>query len=680
MSGDYKHWNIEIDADRIVWLGMDVEGSSVNVLSSTVMEELRLVIGEIEKSPPAGLILHSLKENGFIAGADVKEFTQVKDEMEAFEKIRKAQSLFDHIENLAFPTVAMIHGFCLGGGLELALSFDHRVASSHKSTRLGFPEVLLGIHPGFGGSVRSTRIMGGLEAMTMMLTGRTMDGSRAKKLGLVDHCVPLRNLKTAALATVKGAPGRIKAPLLGRLSNLPGLRALVAVKLEKETAKKVLKKHYPAPYALIDLWRDQYGDQRKMMVGEARSVAKLVVSPTAQNLIRVFMLQERLKSSGDGEKFNPARVHVIGAGAMGGDIAAWLALRGYKVTLQDTETGRVAPVIKRAHALFIKKLRNPRLISAAMDRLAPDVAGMGVGAADIVIEAIFENLEAKRNLYSRIEPAMKQDAILATNTSSIMLEKLAEGLARPELFVGLHFFNPVAMMKLVEVVKGPATSPQVATMAASFVRAMDKLPLIVNSAPGFLINRILTPYLYEAMKLASEGVPISVIDKAAVDFGMPMGPVTLADAVGLDICLSVINILGADFAMEEPADLARMVGAGKLGKKSGSGFYQYKDGKQILPIIPAGYSPPADLTDRLTLRMVNQSVECLRQGIVEDADLLDGGVIFGTGFAPFRGGPINYSAGRGHVDVVETLRQLAEKHGPRFDPDQGWDAIISDKQ
>ncbi|MDH5639255.1 MAG: 3-hydroxyacyl-CoA dehydrogenase NAD-binding domain-containing protein [Nitrospinota bacterium] len=679
MSGGYKHWKVETDEGKIVWLGLDVEGSSVNILSSAVMEELREAISEIEKSPPAGLILHSLKENGFIAGADVREFTKISSEEEAFEVVRKAQSLFDHIESLPFPTVAMIHGFCLGGGLELALSFKRRVASSHKSTRLGFPEVLLGIHPGFGGAVRSTHIMGGLEAMTMMLTGRTMDGKRAKKLGLVDHCVPLRNLRTAAIATVKGAPSRAKAPLLGRLSNFPGLRALVAVKLEKETAKKARKDHYPAPYALIDLWREQYGDKRKMMVGEARSVAKLVSGSTAQNLIRVFMLQERMKSSGDGAKFNPARVHVIGAGAMGGDIAAWLALRGYKVTLQDTESARVAPVIKRAHALFKKKLRAPRLITAAMDRLAPDVAGIGVGSADIVIEAIFENLEAKLELYSRIEPMMKPDAILATNTSSIVLEKLAEGLARPERFVGLHFFNPVAMMKLVEVVKGPATSPQVAAMAASFVRAMDKLPLIVNSAPGFLINRILTPYLYEAMKLASEGVPISVIDKAAVDFGMPMGPVTLADAVGLDICLSVINILGEDFGMEEPEDLARMVAAGKLGKKSGSGFYQYKDGKQILPIIPTGYTPPTDLTDRLILRMVNQSVECLRQGIVEDADLLDGGVIFGTGFAPFRGGPMRYSAGRGHGDVVETLRQLAERHGPRFDPDSGWDAIVSGK-
>ncbi|MDH5755212.1 MAG: 3-hydroxyacyl-CoA dehydrogenase NAD-binding domain-containing protein [Nitrospinota bacterium] len=677
MNSEYKNWKIKTDADRIVWLGLDVEGSSVNILSSAVLEELKAVIGEIEKSPPAGLILHSQKENGFIAGADVREFTKITSEAEAFEVIRKVQSLFDHIEALPFPSVAMIHGFCLGGGLELALSFRHRVASSDKSTRLGFPEVLLGIHPGFGGSVRSTRLMGGLEAMTMMLTGRTMDGHRARKLGLVDHCVPFRNLRTAAVATVKGANGRTKAPLLSRLSNLPGLRALVAVKLEKETAKKVRKDHYPSPYALIDLWREQYGNKNRMMVEEARSVARLIAGPTAQNLIRVFMLQERLKSSGDGARFNPARVHVVGAGAMGGDIAAWLALRGYKVTIQDTEIGRVAPVIKRAHGLFKKKLRDPRLISAAMDRLAPDVAGMGVGAADIVIEAIFENLEAKRELYSRIEPMMKPEAILATNTSSIVLDKLAKGLARPERFVGLHFFNPVAMMKLVEVVKGPATSPQTAAMAASFVKAMDKLPLIVNSAPGFLINRILTPYLYEAMKLASEGVPISVIDNAAVDFGMPMGPVTLADAVGLDICLSVIRILGADFGMEEPEDLARMVQAGKLGKKSGSGFYQYNEGKQVPPIIPADYSPPPDLKDRLILRMVNQSVECLRQGIVEDADLLDGGVIFGTGFAPFRGGPMNYSASRGHAEVVETLRQLAGKHGPRFDPDSGWDAIVS---
>ncbi|MDH4183902.1 MAG: enoyl-CoA hydratase/isomerase family protein, partial [Nitrospinota bacterium] len=393
MSQEPMHWKMETDPEGVLWLGLDKAGSEVNVLSSQVLMELGPIVAGLKENPPAGLVLYSAKRKGFVAGADVNEFKLIKSEAQAFESIRQVHALLDQIEALPFPTVAMIHGYCLGGGLELALAFKSRVVSNDPSTRLGFPEVLLGIHPGYGGSVRSTRLMGGLEAMKLMLTGRTVDGKNAKRLGLADHCVPLRSLKTAACQMVLGrARGGAKPPLLGRLANLPLARNAVAALLERETSKKVRKDHYPAPFALIDMWRDHYGPKEPMLVQEARSVARLIAGPVAQNLVRVFGLQERMKGLGGDEKFNPKRVHVVGAGAMGGDIAAWLAFRGWHVTLQDTAPERVAPAIKRAGELFKKRLKDPRLAKAAMDRLEPDTAGRGAKSADIVIEAIFESL------------------------------------------------------------------------------------------------------------------------------------------------------------------------------------------------------------------------------------------------------------------------------------------------
>ncbi|VAX21893.1 Enoyl-CoA hydratase / Delta(3)-cis-delta(2)-trans-enoyl-CoA isomerase / 3-hydroxyacyl-CoA dehydrogenase / 3-hydroxybutyryl-CoA epimerase [hydrothermal vent metagenome] len=675
-QAEYKNWQIETDEDGVVWLGFDKAESSANTLSRDVIEELETIIAGLKSSKQTGLIIHSLKPGGFIAGADVKEFTKVENQSQALELIKRGQAIMDMIEALRFPTVAMIHGFCLGGGMELALACRYRVISDDSKTKLGLPEVLLGIHPGFGGVVRLTRLIGGMKAMDMMLTGRAVSSSAAKRLGVADVSVPLRHLKKAAKYTVLNGPEPHKPAFLDSITNNSIVRPILANIMRKKVSARAPEKHYPAPYALIDLWTNHFDGKQKMLEAEARSVAELITGSTAQNLVRVFFLQDRMKSLGTEISFKPSHVHVVGAGVMGGDIASWLALRGFNVTLQDTEPARIATAIKRAHKLFTKKLKKPRLQQAAMDRLTPDTKMMGVPHADVVIEAIFENADAKKKLYAELEPRMKPGALLATNTSSIPLEDLTDGLKHPDKLVGLHFFNPVAKMQLVEVVRGESTSDETIKKAAAFTKAMNRLPLIVKSSPGFLVNRVLMPYIMEAMLLEAEGVPIEEIDRAAKSFGMPMGPIILADTVGLDICLHVAKILSENMPIETPKKLQDLVDAGNLGKKSGKGFYDHA-GKKPEPSskAPEGYRAPDDLADRMILRLVNECAACLQEGVVEDSDLLDAGVIFGTGFAPFKGGPAKYAHDRGVNDVKLSLEKMKNNHGERFTANEGFRKI-----
>ena len=675
MSDDtsYKHWHRETDARRIVWLALDKMDAGANVLSREVLEELQRIIDALAIDRPQGLVIYSCKANGFIAGADVKEFTVLKNYDEAAELIHRGQSIMDALEQLPFPTVTMIHGFCLGGGLELALACRYRVAEDDPRTRLGLPEVKLGIHPGFGGTVRLPPLVGAPAAMDLILTGRTVEARAAQRMGLVDYAVPARHLRRAAETMVIEHPRPRRPSFLQRMTNHSLVRPMLASNMRKKVAEKALPQHYPAPYAVIDLWAEYMGDRVRMMQEEARSVARLVTGDTSRNLVRVFFLQERLKSLGRGGDFTPRRVHVIGAGVMGGDIAAWCALRGLQVTVQDRNPEALGRVMKRAYGLYKKKLKQPRLVQAAMDRLLPDVHGAGAPRADVVIEAIFEDVKAKQGLYREIEPVIRPDALLATNTSSIPLETLSLALTRPERLVGVHFFNPVSQMQLVEVVASANTSPAVARQAAAFVRHIDRLPLPVKSSPGFLVNRVLMPYLLEAVALESEGVPAVVIDQAATDFGMPMGPILLADTVGLDICLSVAEILSQQLDRGPvPQRLRDLVAAGRLGKKSGKGFYSYQGDKPVLVKPDKGYRPPPDITDRLMFRYFNEAMACLREGVVADADLLDAGMIFGTGFAPFRGGPLHFAEETGAAAVRRRLEELNQQHGARFVPDDGW--------
>lgn len=666
------NWRIEKDADGVAWLCFDKAGASTNVLSGAVMQELGERLKELAAAAPKGVVIHSGKKSGFIAGADIKEFTGLKTPDDAFKLIRGGQMVLDQLERLPCPTAVIIQGFCLGGGMELSLACTYRVAVDDDKLNLGLPEVKLGIHPGFGGTVRSTRLVGVIPAMSFMLNGRSVRGREAKKIGLVDALVTEDWARqTAKKLVLSGRPKRT-APFLQKLLKLAPLRPILANVLYGQIrAAKVRRDHYPAPYAIVDLWK-RYGGSDAMYVAEARSIAALMLNDTARNLVRVFLLTDRLKGLGKKSDLDLKHVHVIGAGTMGGDIAAWCALRGYAVTLQDREEKYIQPALGRAQKLFEKRLKGAAL-QDAVNRLQMDVTGAGAKDAQVAIEAIFEDVNAKQDLYRKLDAVMGPGEVLATNTSSIRLETLRTVLKDPKRLVGLHFFNPVAKMPLVEVIHAEDTPKEVVAKALAFTRHIDKLAVPVKSAPGFLVNRILMPYMMEAMLAADDGVPYEAIDRAALDYGMPMGPVELADTVGLDVSLSVAKVFAKEFNKKIPESLVKMVEAKKLGRKTNEGFYKYVEGKPVKDKSKAG---PAnqDLQDRLILPMINEAVAVLREGIVADTDLLDAGVIFGTGFAPFRGGPINYIRAAGADKLQARLSELAQRHGERFKPDAGWSA------
>lgn len=672
-----RSWKLERDAEGIAWLTFDKPGTSANVLSAGVLMELDEMLGALEQDRPRGLIVVSAKRSGFIAGADIKEFIGLKDEASGYQLIRGGQQVLNRLAALPFPTVAAIHGFALGGGLELALACRYRVAVGDERLSLGLPEVMLGIHPGFGGTVRAVEVAGVRVAMEMMLTGKPLRAEKARAAGLIDRLVPEAQLRTVARELVLEAPKAHRAPFSQRLLSAAPVRPFVRRSLIAQVAKRASREHYPAPYAIIDLWARFGAHGNAAFEAEARSIAHLFTTETSRNLVRVFLLQDALKSAGGKSGADIAHVHVVGAGVMGGDIAAWAALRGFTVTLEDRAAEYVEPALKRAQELFDKRLRDPAQSAAARARLRADVPGDGVAGADLVIEAIFENLAAKQELYARLEPRMKPNALLATNTSSIMLEPLAERLARPERLVGLHFFNPVAQMPLIEIVHAQRTAPAAIEAATGFARRLDKLPIPCRSAPGFMVNRVLTPYLYEAMLAAQEGTPLAVIDRCAVSFGMPMGPIELIDVVGLDVAAHVGEIIAQELGrpVTQIARLDELRAAKKLGRKSGEGFYLWREGKAVKP--PAEKDAPPDLTDRLILVMVNECVACLRERVVENDDLVDAAVIFGTGFAPFRGGPLAYARARGVSAVVARLQELAARHGARFRPDEGWVSLAA---
>ncbi len=672
-SAPMQHWHIAYDNERIAWLRLDKFGASTNVLSQAVLTELNEALNRLQRDPPRGLVIYSGKDSGFIAGADISEFPALRERDDALELTLQGHALFARLEQLPWPSVAAINGHALGGGLELALACSWRIALDSSKRTLGLPEVNLGLHPGLGGTVRLVRLIGVRAAMPMMLTGKPVTPRKARQLGLIDRVVSAEDWREQARELLRRGAARRQAPLPDRLLSLGPVRSLLAAQMEKQVARRARREHYPAPYAMIDLWRRHAARGQAAFEAEARSFVALMRSPTSAHLVRVYGLQERLKRDA-GEKRDVARhVHVVGAGVMGGDIAAWCALRGLSVTLQDRELKYIEPALQRASELFDKRLRGSGEAEAAKARLQADVDGLGVPQADVVIEAIFEDREAKQQLYRALEPRMRADALLATNTSSIPLQELAPVLADPARLVGLHFFNPVAKLPLVEVVSGPQTGEQTAATARAFSRQIGKLPVPCRSLPGFLVNRILAPYMAEAMDLAREGVPLPLIDKAATDFGMPMGPVELADSVGLDIALHVSETLAPVIERPVAPELEAMVKAGKLGRKSGEGFYRYRDGKPQKERVSGPVDP--EITDRLMLAYLNEAADCLADGVVADPDLVDAGAIFGTGFAPFRGGPMRYAWESG-VDQIETrLRELAQRYGERFRPSPGWDQV-----
>ena len=654
---DLKDWTFSVDFEGIAWAVIDRQGESMNALGRRPTEELEKIVTVVEGAQAGevkGLVLMSGKESSFIAGADINEFSGFDTEDKIKDVVTQTLELLDRIERLPVPVVAAIHGYCLGGGLDLVLACDWRIADREDGTRLGFPEVKLGIFPGLNGTVRAIQAAGPVDAMTAMLTGKMLRPTAARAMGLVDQLVPTRHtLKWAARKAVLQKRRSKGAPWWKKLMLKQPVRRMLAKQMRAKTAAKVREEHYPAPFRLIDLF-ERYGDDpARMKRAELEMFAPLMASETSRNLRRVFKLSELLKDSSPKNGFTPRRVHVIGAGTMGADIAAWCVVSGMQASLQDLDAEQIKKGLGRGKKLFKKRLRGKTAIDSAVARLIADPDGKHIKHADVIIEAIVEKLDVKQKLFADLETKVKPGAVLATNTSSLRLEDIAKKLKDPGRLVGLHFFNPVAQLPLVEVVRGEGTREDEIGKACRFVTAINKLPLIVKSCPGFLVNRVLAPYMMEAVRLYQDGQPREKIDQAALKFGMPMGPMELMDMVGLDICNKVGEELDLSPSGEGTSDnvLATLVKQGKLGAKTGEGFYVWADGKPKRDEATYEDGELARLGRELIKPLLDEAARAEADKVVEDADHVDAGVIFGTGFAPFRGGPLLYRKSQSEAEA-----------------------------
>jgi len=631
----------ERDAAGVMWVWFDAPDSKVNVLSRAVMGELEAGLDEWGARDPRGWIFISAKPDVFIAGADIRELAALGSVADGVAASQAGQRIFAKIEQLRAPTVAAIHGACLGGGCELALACRVRVATDHPKTQIGLPETQLGILPGWGGSQRLPRLIGLQAALGIMVPGGTVKAEKALRLELVDAVVPPVALRETAVAWL-GKPSQRRTVL--RVFD-PVIR-LVA-------RKRVLARTrglYPAPLRAIEVVGRGYA-------AEAQALGELVVTPVCKNLIRVFFLREKYtKWKVPGVAAGKVgKVGVIGAGVMGAGIAQWCAARGLPVRLKDIKPEFVANGVKRIASVFREGVQRRKLTELeaqhGLARVHPTTDYTGFGSCDLVIEAVLEKIEVKRALFAELTPHLPDKCIIASNTSAIPIDDLATASGRPDRFVGIHFFNPVHKMPLVEVVRGTQTSPATLAAAVEFVKQLKKIPVIVRGTPGFLVNRLLMPYLNEAGKLVGEGVNATSIDAAMLAFGMPMGPLRLLDEVGLDVAFDVARELAEAFRdrMTVAPLLAEMHAAGLKGRKGGSGFYHY-EGRSERPNrkYHTGKSlPTAEIQQRLLAVMIAEAKLCLVEKVVETEDDIDVGIIFGTGFPPFRGGLVKYARDAG---------------------------------
>jgi 3-hydroxyacyl-CoA dehydrogenase/enoyl-CoA hydratase/3-hydroxybutyryl-CoA epimerase len=660
-----QEWRFDVDQEGIAWAVLDRVGESQNSLSRRVLEELGAIVEAVEKRAAdksiRGLAILSGKEKGYIVGADVREFEQLTSEKDTIDNIRVVNAMLDRIEAMPIPVVTGIHGFCLGGGLELALACHWRIATRDEATKVGFPEVRLGIFPGFNGTARSIRQAGALAAMPAMLAGSMILAGAARGMNLVDELVD--NASQLRWACRRAIDRKKRSKPIGGWKALVSkwpLRGQIARKMRTETAKKAREDHYPAPFRLIDLYEEHGGNLRRMQSAETEDFAPLMVSDTSRNLRRVFKLSEMMKAQAPKDlSWKPLRVHVIGAGVMGADIAGWCVACGMEVTLQDLSPEAIKKGMDAQDKLLRRRFKTKPLREAAKARFIADPTGAGLARADVVIEAIVERLEVKQKLFADIEGKLNPGAVMATNTSSIMIEDIARPLKDPARLIGIHFFNPAAQMPLVEVIKGRDSRIEEVEKGCAFVVAIEKFPLVVRSSPGFVVNRVLGPYMLAALERLQKGESKEKIDAAARDFGMPMGPIELADTVGLDVITNVGKVLGSS---SEGTKLEALVKGGKLGKKSGEGFYVWKDGKPEKSAQKFDQRELAALGRELIEPLIRECEKVRDERIVEPAELIDAGVIFGTGFAPFRGGPLHFRASepKSNVTPLRPAQQAAE--------------------
>ena len=633
----YEHFDLTHDEAGIAWLTIDVKGRSANVLSHAVMAELFAVVDSLTATPPKGFVFRSGKPRGFIFGADINEFAGLATRGAVEAHIAGVLACFQKIEDLACPTVILIDGICVGGGLELALAFQRIIAIDDAACQVGFPEISLGLLPGYGGSARASERMGPEAALQLVLHGRPLKAHAALAAGAIDHLVADR--EDLAQAARDAVAGKIARAIPSVTNDLAGMIKAERANLLTRTSSR----NTPAPFAILDHFSVSDLSKNNLIANETKLFSELMMTPASAGLRRVFQLNDAVKKGARGDS-DITRIHVIGAGTMGGDIAAVAAMSGFSVTLQDLDPAAIDGAMVRAATLYERRLKDPRRIEETLGRLDADPDGAGLAAADLVIEAVAERLEVKQKVFAAAEAVMKPDAIMATNTSAIPLEQIGSALADPGRLIGMHFFNPVPVLPLVEIVYTEASRQDFVTRAMYACGAMKKQPIRCKSSPGFLVNRALLPYMFRAIEAMHEGADPDKLDQALVRFGMPMGPIELCDQVGLDVCLDAGSVIGmSDLAA---ARLSGLIEAGNLGRKTGSGFYEW-DGKKA--IRPRGDYPDADLDSIAVDLLAPLVAECraaVAEGVVDSADMADAACIFGIGFPAFRGGPLFWDESR----------------------------------
>jgi 3-hydroxyacyl-CoA dehydrogenase/enoyl-CoA hydratase/3-hydroxybutyryl-CoA epimerase len=677
----------EILEDGLCVLTFDRPESSANIFDRATLEELGHhldVIASVD-SRVRSLVLVSAKEKIFVAGADLHGIrTMTAEQLSGF--IALGQEVFSKLAALTIPTVAAIHGAAVGGGYEVALACDWRVASPDASTKIGLPETQLGIIPAWGGSTRLPRLIGVPGALDIILGGKTVAAKHALKLGMVDEVAPRGSLFAAARVWLK------KGKRAHGLAHSAPVNAAVDFMIAPRVRHQVEDRthgHYPAVKKAMEVVMEGASDwnEAKSLARERAAVAELIQTPETKNLLSLFFLQERAKRRAVAGVSDPGRkaaqAAVIGAGVMGAGIAQWLSARGLRVILRDIDAARVAAGMASAASLYAagvkRRVFTEREARAGLARISPAPAEVPLRRCDIVIEAAVEKMPVKQTIFRRLDELVSDDTILATNTSALSIAELAAATKRPERVIGIHFFNPVHRMQLVEVVTGPQTSPEITQRALRFVQQLGKLPVLVKDSPGFVVNRVLLPYLTEAARLFEQGASVETLDRVMIDFGMPMGPLRLIDEVGTDIAADVAATLSAAYPqrMAVPEILRRMIAAGALGKKAGKGFYTHQKGadpqpnREFAAAVSAGDATTftaSHLGRRMVLPMVNEAARCLEEGVVETAGDIDFAMVMGTGWAPFRGGPLRYADALGAEPLVAELSRLADKAGPAFQP------------
>jgi 3-hydroxyacyl-CoA dehydrogenase / enoyl-CoA hydratase / 3-hydroxybutyryl-CoA epimerase len=669
----------EIADGKFCVLRFDQAESGANVFNLETLAELDGHISAIAADRSIeGVVIISAKDRIFHAGADLHALQKWNDaDVQRF--IELGQEVFGHLAALKAPTVAAIHGVCLGGGCEMALACDYRIATSDRATKIGLPETKLGILPAWGGSTRLPRLIGVTRALDVILGGKTPAAKQALRYGMIDAIAPRELLLSAALRVLKtGIPAR-RRPLLRRVLPDRLLSPLIASKVRKKIFHET-RGHYPAVLAAAEVVLARAGSSEKeSLEHERRAVLGLLRSDVCKNLLRLFFLSERARKS-DGPKLKPvACAAVIGAGVMGSGIAQWLSSRGVRVILRDINPQAVAAGMERIRKLFGDRRVFPEKEARdGFDRIAPTAQAVPFDHVDLIIEAAVEKMEAKKKIFSQLdEQASNASTLLATNTSALSLAEIAGATKNPGRVVGIHFFNPVHKMQLVEVVAASQTDTETVRRAAQFARQIGKLPVVVKDSPGFLVNRILVPYLLEAGLLFEEGARAIDIDEAMLDFGMPMGPLRLIDEIGVDIAADVAATLAARFSdrLHVPELLAKMISKGWLGRKSGRGFYAYSGKKKAVPNIElsslcrshaAAALDRAELKLRLSLLIVNEAARCVEEKISSGPEMIDFAMVMGTGFAPFRGGPLRYAESFGLRRAVDELERLTAVAGSRY--------------